>query len=982
MSENVFNRESSWGNRQLNILKSIEHSFKDSLSASQKIYSSLSKLEYAMTYIARELVSNVDDFNRGLDSLDTELRFSSDSLRRFSRQAGESTEELSKFRKALGTAGTVLNNLWDHLGKLDGIGREVNKFSTISNQMLQISGVSGDSVREFRSEIVGTVRELNSITGGAYSPQDSYERMVSISKGVTSNLESLQEMARPLLLAEQALNINTEEVADLFNLFYTRYKFSSENMEDALDAIRGNTAGNSANAEATLKNINELESWISNYAGDDNELRERLMESISNYTSWLESMGVTSGPFTEYLKAAAYGDWSDNKELIHILSKTGIDATEATNMARSGQYEELTHSMMQGIYEIMKQFDSNGDKVIGENEAYALGRALDNYGISRELAMDVWNVMNSEGFTGLEEFIDNLPLDTSMTDTVDDKYYSLEEQANHWLERIYSRLANIQEGLGFGVSDIALASLLLRGVEVPEVVSRLFRNIIGNAGTSTSSGSGILGGLARSAGSTGAGAAAIGGLGAAAGVGLGAYGITQAVQDFREGDTGYGIANSIGGAAGAAGAVALMLGAGPVGWIALAGSAAVLAGTALAKELAPLSGAAESVAKEFEDLNDSLNDTAVGRIQDLNQLKDAILDTANTTEGFDESLRLAQESGLLDFNNTVIESKDDLLAFIDATVTATEGLIEMNTAALDAASHIAQEEAKKQTGEIQNELFEDLMSRADNKNNISYKNDPTNYLLVDALFEQLAASITDEEARAAFEDDWERARKNQKYSEAELKILTGMDTAPIRWKMSRQNSVFGQNFDFDLFNSALSLLGIGGYDMSESDNAQELSSIYNKWFMATDSSEKSEYRDAFEELYSNMSEAVRSPFDEYAEEMGISSYAVGSNYISHDQLAYLHEGEAVVPKKYNPAANNKELIRAMNSLDNSQQDIKRENQETKEYFISFIEEVKEIREFLEEWKTDGDRKEKLAEMKSTLKSASKTAVNGYMAISY
>jgi len=34
----------------------------------------------------------------------------------------------------------------------------------------------------------------------------------------------------------------------------------------------------------------------------------------------------------------------------------------------------------------------------------------------------------------------------------------------------------------------------------------------------------------------------------------------------------------------------------------------------------------------------------------------------------------------------------------------------------------------------------------------------------------------------------------------------------------------------------------------------------------------------------------------------IPSYAIGTNYVPADGYAYIHEGEAVVPKKYNPAA--------------------------------------------------------------------------------
>ena len=70
-------------------------------------------------------------------------------------------------------------------------------------------------------------------------------------------------------------------LADIFNRFYTRYTFSSSHMESTLDEIRGNTAGNSANAEATMENIRSLEQWINLYAGNDNDLRESLLDDVS-----------------------------------------------------------------------------------------------------------------------------------------------------------------------------------------------------------------------------------------------------------------------------------------------------------------------------------------------------------------------------------------------------------------------------------------------------------------------------------------------------------------------------------------------------------------------------------------------------------------------------------------------------------------------------------------------------------------------------
>lgn len=49
--------------------------------------------------------------------------------------------------------------------------------------------------------------------------------------------------------------------------------------------------------------------------------------------------------------------------------------------------------------------------------------------------------------------------------------------------------------------------------------------------------------------------------------------------------------------------------------------------------------------------------------------------------------------------------------------------------------------------------------------------------------------------------------------------------------------------------------------------------------------------------------------------MGLYGYADGTNYVTHDQLALIHKGEAVVPAKYNPAGVSAPVVNINTSID-------------------------------------------------------------------
>ena len=56
---------------------------------------------------------------------------------------------------------------------------------------------------------------------------------------------------------------------------------------------------------------------------------------------------------------------------------------------------------------------------------------------------------------------------------------------------------------------------------------------------------------------------------------------------------------------------------------------------------------------------------------------------------------------------------------------------------------------------------------------------------------------------------------------------------------------------------------------------------------------------------------------------GYYAYATGTNYVPNDGLAYLHEGEAVIPKAYNPAAGGQSSARLESLVEGLTKEVQR-----------------------------------------------------------
>lgn len=950
----VFKSELNWStyqDKQMKVLESIERS----LSTTEKgLNTSFSKLETILTFIgkasevnAKNIASMTKEWTGTYVELDHSFRDVIKTNKEFSQstsKAGEGLDYLDKKSRSAGDnlvsgIGTILKRLWDRVGRLEGIGRTVDGYSEISNSMIKISSLGGYEVREFRSDLTSIVSNLNKSTGYLYDTKEAYSTMVAVSQNVTNNTEALEAMTRPLLLSSETLDININNVAELFNRFYTRYTFSSANMEHTLDAIRGNTAGNSADAEKIVSNINTLEGWMNRYAGSDNELREQKMKEISQYSAWTDSMGLDSAWFSQALDDIAGGNWSEREDLRQILAYAGYgDLTKDTELVRSGNYNEITKALVAGLA---------SDELENLLRSTRTDDAMKVRGLDTDLVLNASNLMK-DGFISLEDFIeDSNKKSVSMEEAAEDKYVSATDKINNWLSKIYDKIAKLQEinPVGFGVSDVAAAAALTKGVLWGKGGGN---SLLGNTSLSSIKSLGAnstLKGIITSEGLGSAGVASSNALGkvAALGGGLGgaamlaggvAAGGALTVDGIKgmldeEKTKGYRVGSGVQTALGVGGAGALVaLGVtNPIGWAALAVGGLVYLGKAAYENAHELSGNAKEVKKNIEAIGNSLQDENRQRLSDLSELSYQF----KQEKDLESQKQLMLESGYFSQEDLQGKSEEQLQSLIDSYKNAASAMKDVTDGVLKLADTYYSEQQN-----IQQKDFINSLKNAD--------------LSEDQMFDVvslLQTSVSDEKLSKKFE----KYLKDGSITKSEFNDLL------YGGKNSWFDKVNLEDKSVDI-SGMQSVAGYLGWDKEfvTADNAEEVAKLYNKFATALNSEERDK---AWQAIVDNgLEDEVRKV---YGNQLAVYGYATGSNYIPHNQLAYLHEGEAVVPKKFNPAASG--ILSAKQLKELFEDGIFSSKNKESEVFSEFLDEMIEIKELLKEWKESNSKQNKLSDIK-------------------
>ena len=460
--------------------------------------------------------------------------------------------------------------------------------------------------------------------------------------------------------------------------------------------------------------------------------------------------------------------------------------------------------------------------------------------------------------------------------------------------------------------------------ELQDYMNKTGRSSLHKGETIQTGGSGLLG-LLNKGGSNLTGTAAgstkatiMGGLGVAGitgGVALGSYGISESIKDFKDGNTGTGISNAIGGGLGLAGAGALtagMLGVGaanawnPLGWGLLIASGVTLLGTAIYKGVSNVSGAAEHVEEEYTERLKSI------REQNRNE-KLAWSDISkqlDETSDLDKKRNLLINSGLLsqaDVNKARDMDANELEKLTSAYIQATKDFSKDIDTNIQKYKKEDRETAEAQQLGMRNAINEKMDAGEINENWLS-ASDAALY----TLFEDLE---TRKKSGEEFDKHTKRAYKELSRAYADG-ALTKKELNAIINEGFFNDSLEKAKFSSDIMNNAYqNYINVGGNEVESAttdwikrnnytlgvhhgaDRTTEAITLAQKALDQTSKEGAEEYLKQAKAKGYKSSEF--SEIKNAADKWDLTGYKLGSSYIPYDMIAQLHAGERVLTANQN-----------------------------------------------------------------------------------
>lgn len=690
----------------------------------------------------------------------------------------------------------------------------------------------------------------------------------------TKNLSSIIDMLNPVMLASQKELLGADELA------YLEYMKSKGMTDEAALSVIKDISDIKSNPVGVLEGNGSLASRILASFGEDYVMNADLSTMIHDYMQ--TEFGLRSG-------TSGYG-------------RNAIQ--NATGSHISWWFDDKT----------FQDITENGFKAALDADGKELTRYETN---AQRLANDELTTAKAQK----DLLAESLAVETAI------------------LQERWPDLMNVLRDLLPGIAG--LFATWLGGKLLGKIGGKLFGNIggkaVGEAGEKALvEGAAHTGGLKTAMMGKGGGASAVAlpAAGAVAGAGLGIYNGVQAANDFKNGETGYGIADTVGavaggtaavtlgataasaaGVGGAVGAFGAMAAVPVVGWIALAASAVVAGGVAIKKAIdaevkqreAANNVFKEQVESEMKERKKSQEDY----INDLYVIRSKVKQAASD----EDARRILLENGIASQEELTKEqnkSRDALINLTDAYIADTKARNDKDNKAVE------------------------VLKNMQAKDKEVYANDAWSYvdwLLGDNGWNREINELGDQDREAAYKIVAAIAQYGENHyegmSEKEKKVFDeikkqGLDAA------KEGNHDTGLNWEsmdkiIDKMDSeeeaSRALVRKAMSDGGILENYSKQSSIRNKF--GKDAYVNKDYSAAFDQFLLPASDPslsdkkAKSYLESFKSATGLSwdkipegdlknyiqdimsthnidSYAIGTPYNTTEGLAYLHEGEAVL----------------------------------------------------------------------------------------
>ena len=450
---------------------------------------------------------------------------------------------------------------------------------------------------------------------------------------------------------------------------------------------------------------------------------------------------------------------------------------------------------------------------------------------------------------------------------------------------------------------------------------------------------GLIGGLtqggAQMTGLSGGAATVAGGAALAGSIGLISSGVSTAVGTFKNRDqnttsdnvAGYGSATGMIAGGGMLGAAALGLVSGPVGWVGLAIGGISAIGKAAYDAQKKMQNSTKGLIDQYDKSIETIRSESLNRRKLIDEIKEQIKNAPNA----EEARKIAVNKGIVTADQAAQMTQPELEALAKKYEKATDAqsMAEQLTTEKIKREHAASNktnvdsfmkaltglydsstlgnisESFKMTGAFNNNI--DLSADAQMKNNA---NKGTAQLLT--YIKQAASENDTEDAKALVETITKKLNSGKLFVSDMKSILEDAQKSLTAEQIEGMDSSY----------SGVPLLeGYVNYKYKDTDvykNTLKRNkwSFHPDWYKPNDTSEADGLIAYLENLkgvdrtapaYQNAKKKL--------EEKGydVSKYAVGTPYIAHDQLAMVHQGEAILTK-----SDNTERIRSLLGLNNQQ----------------------------------------------------------------